>query len=921
MAVDSNQVPNNHEFGNSKRLSVKLVVETILFSLFISIIVSTIQIYSNYQTSMAAAEGRYSEIEAGFLPSLSAGLWEVNIQRVDALLDSIAQLPNVGRIYLIDEEKNIFMRNSDISNAFSQREMALHYSENGSSFNVGLLGIELNNDALWAQLKKQAVQTATITSLTLFASALFILFLFQQRVSRHLHTMAVFAKDFDVHQLGLPLTLHRKPHSQPDELDIVVGAINEMQSELQHELELRSNVEQSLRSHQENLENLVKERTLELKSSAEQLAIAVDVAKLGVWQWNLLDDSLHWNNQMFQIFALPTTLLNTGLNYQHWYNRIHPDDVLETAASLTAEVEGRGNMRSVYRLLLPKKEIRYVQAAVKIERDEEGIALRVIGINIDITQRMEIENSLRSAKEQADAANAAKSSFLANMSHEIRTPLNAVLGILQLLQKTKLTLRQADYVIKSQNAALSLLNLLSDILDLSKADAGKLQLENNPFDLESLLQDLAVAVSGSRKNPDVELIFDISPTLPRSLIGDKFRLQQVLINLTGNALKFTMTGHVRVLIEQTLQTENEVRMTFSVFDTGIGINAQHIEQIFDEFIQAESSTTRRFGGTGLGLVISKHIVQRMGGELKVTSELGVGSHFWFEILLKLEDAEKTTELELCPTTAPLRILVVDDKAISRNILKRTLSHVTPLIDEAESTHQALEHIRQAEAENQAYDVVIIDSHIQSLQDTNLAELINAEPDIFNIPKVILLCAYGSENNLASHLESSTNYVEVLFKPVTPRQLMTSISDAKQKVQQAEPQSLQILHGVLAGIKLLVVDDNEINRLIAYELLKHEGAEVELAEGGLDAVNLILTTNQIFDVVLMDIQMPDIDGFEATQRIRKDQRFTSLPILALTANVSQQDIDDCLAAGMNGHIGKPFEMSNVVSNILSCLAQV
>jgi CheY-like chemotaxis protein len=185
----------------------------------------------------------------------------------------------------------------------------------------------------------------------------------------------------------------------------------------------------------------------------------------------------------------------------------------------------------------------------------------------------------------------------------------------------------------------------------------------------------------------------------------------------------------------------------------------------------------------------------------------------------------------------------------------------------------------------------------------------------------VLCAYGSENNLASHLESSTNYVEVLFKPVTPRQLMTSISDAKQKVQQAEPQSLQILHGVLAGIKLLVVDDNEINRLIAYELLKHEGAEVELAEGGLDAVNLILTTNQIFDVVLMDIQMPDIDGFEATQRIRKDQRFTSLPILALTANVSQQDIDDCLAAGMNGHIGKPFEMSNVVSNILSCLAQV
>ncbi|KXI30372.1 response regulator [Paraglaciecola hydrolytica] len=920
MVVGNKQKTKAFGFKKSNRLSVKLVIETLVFSLCISVLVSGMQIYSTYKTSMAAAEHRYTEIEAGFLPSLSAGLWEVNTQRVAAQLDSIAQLPNVGRVYLIDEQQNQLLRNNDSTEAFSKREMKLIYTENGSSFDLGVLGVELNNHELWLQLKTQAVQTATITSLTLFTSALFILFLFQLRVSRHLQTMALFAKDFDVHKLGKTLTLHRKANTQADELDIVVCAINEMQNELKHELELRAKVEQELRTHQENLEELVKERSLELKLNTDILAIAADVAGLAVWQWNVSDDSIHWNKQMFELFAQPTSLLEEGLNYHHWLNRVHPDDAEETAASLRAEIQGNGKLTPVYRLLVPSGEVRYVQAAMKVERDKTGAVIRAIGVNLDITQRMEIENNLRTAKEQADAANTAKSAFLANMSHEIRTPMNAVLGMLQLLHRTTLSERQTDYVVKSQNAAKSLLNLLSDILDLSKADAGKLQLENNPFDLESLLQDLAVAVCTSQENNAVELMFDIDPNIPRSLVGDKFRLQQVLINLAGNALKFTLQGQVRIVIEQVLRNEQDVQLKFSVIDTGIGISAEHIEHIFDEFTQAETSTTRRFGGTGLGLVISKTLVQRMGGELQVNSEVEQGSHFWFEVTLKLSDAALACEDELNAALANSRILVLDDNAVSREILVRTLGQFSNVVEQADLNQSVLETIRQAEHTKQAYDVVLIDWRVANLHSQNTAELIIDDADIKLKPAVVLLTAYGCNDILDSDNDAASVYADILFKPITPLQLKQSLGHCIQKKQRKVEPSQVVKTGSLKGLKFLVVDDNEINRLIAFELLKHEGAEVELADGGILGVKTLLNAEQQFDAVLMDIQMPDIDGYEATRQIRADERFSTLPIIALTANVSQQDIDDCLAAGMNGHIGKPFDITQVVNNILNALEQ-
>jgi CheY-like chemotaxis protein len=379
-----------------------------------------------------------------------------------------------------------------------------------------------------------------------------------------------------------------------------------------------------------------------------------------------------------------------------------------------------------------------------------------------------------------------------------------------------------------------------------------------------------------------------------------------------------MQGHVRILIEQVLRNEQDVHLKFSVIDTGIGISAEHIEHIFDEFTQAETSTTRRFGGTGLGLVISKTLVQRMGGELQVNSQLDHGSHFWFEVILTLSDAELACEQELDAALANSRILVLDDNAVSREILVRTLGQYTDSVDEANVEQQVLETIRQAEHNKQAYDVVLIDWRVANLHDQNTAELIMHDSGIKLKPAVVLLTAYGSNDILDTENDAASVYADVLFKPITPLQLKQSLGHCVQKQQRkVEPAPLKTA-GPLTGLKLLVVDDNEINRLIAFELLRHEGAEVELAASGIPGVKTVLAALQQFDVVLMDIQMPDIDGYEATRQIRADERFTSLPIIALTANVSQQDIEDCLAAGMNGHIGKPFDMTQVVHNILSAL---
>nr|ELT4665972.1 response regulator [Pseudomonas aeruginosa] len=660
----------------------------------------------------------------------------------------------------------------------------------------------------------------------------------------------------------------------------------------------------------------------EMAAARDQLQMAADVARLGIWRWNLADDSLQWNERMCELYGQPLALRDGGLVYEHWRSRLHPEDLERTEASLRAAVEGRGNYDVIFRVVLPDGGIRFIQAGAQVERDADGNPLQVTGINIDITSDQQLQARLREAKEQADAASAAKSSFLANMSHEIRTPMNAVLGMLQLARQTDLNERQRDYLDKASSAATSLLGLLNDILDYSKIEAGKLVLEMLPFELEPLMQDLAVVLSGNQGDKDVEVIFDIDPELPSAVVGDRLRLQQILINLAGNALKFTARGHVLVSLRRLAHDAHLVRLRVLVADTGIGISAEQQQRIFEGFTQAEASTSRRFGGTGLGLFICKRLVDLMGGELRVESAPGSGSRFWFD--LDLDVAHDQPLRAACPGAGePLRLLVADDNLVAGELLERTVGALGWRADCVGSGSEAVARVQAAMAEGRRYDVVLMDWRMPDLDGLSAAQLIRQLQGDLPPPMVIMITAYGREVLADARDHSAPPFVDFLTKPVTPKQLADSVLHALHGEQGAPanppPRPVERTQR-LRGVRLLVVEDNALNRQVAAELLSSEGARVALADGGLAGVQQVLEASVPFDAVLMDMQMPDIDGLEATRRIRADGRFAGLPILAMTANASLADREACLAAGMNDHVAKPIDKERLVLCLLGHLGR-
>jgi PAS domain S-box-containing protein len=655
-----------------------------------------------------------------------------------------------------------------------------------------------------------------------------------------------------------------------------------------------------------------------LLSTRDQLLMATQLAQLGTWSWDLESNVLDWNDIMFDIYQYPLSLKKEGVTYDHWYDRIHPDDRDISAIAMQRAMKGEGEYDLVLRLLLPDGNIRYVQAGATVERDEKGNPVYVAGMNRDITSERDLETWLRKAKEEADAASAAKSSFLANMSHEIRTPMNAILGMLHLVKRTTLTHQQNDYVSKAQMSAKSLLNLINDILDFSKVDAGKLELEKAPFEVEDLLCELSTVLSGSSLGRDVELIFDIDKDIPAYLIGDKLRLLQILINLVSNAVKFTLEGYVVLEIKQQTVDSEISRLTVSVKDTGIGIAQDQIDSIFNVFAQAETSTARRFGGSGLGLVICRRFVELMGGSLRVDSVSGEGSRFYFTVDLPIADIQ----VEKVPnqtSAKSLRILIVDANVATQVIFARMAFSLGWMSEKAESLEYAIPLICEAFEQGDSYDAILLDTKTADfIGQESIDEIRSSVTSDEYTPNIILLSNMMS-NQSGNELEFVAGY---LLKPVTLSKLSEavyqSLSDIKIPIAIEHSNSPE--EGSLTGVSLLLVEDNAFNRQVATELLIAEGANVTVAESGLEGVAMVLNRKEkMFDLVLMDMQMPDVDGLEATKQIRKDTRFTSLPIIAMTANVSEIDRQACFKAGMNDHIGKPLDIDQMVACILKYAA--
>lgn len=533
----------------------------------------------------------------------------------------------------------------------------------------------------------------------------------------------------------------------------------------------------------------------------------------------------------------------------------------------------------------------------------------------DITTQRGAETAMISAVADAEAASRAKSDFLANMSHEIRTPMHAILGMLKLLQRTALDARQRDYAGKTEQAATTLLEILNDILDFSKIEAGHQMLESQEFELDPLMRNLATILSANVGDKDMEIVYDLDPTIPARLMGDSLRLQQVLINLAGNAVKFTQYGEVVVSARVESRDAQHVTLRFEIRDTGIGIAQDKLETIFEGFTQAEASTTRRFGGTGLGLAISRKLVRLMGGELGVESERGIGSRFHFSV-----DFEVVTGAHGHADAAPLprpesqKALVVDDNESARESMREMLHSLGWQVDVADSGRKGLDAIEAARATGQTYGVVFLDWRMPGMDGWETSQQIRAGRDGASEPLIVMVTAHGRELLSERSAEETAALDGFLMKPVTVSMLLDAVAGVQASSTGATTVSVLPDSRRLDGMRILIVEDNPANQQVADELLSAEGAEVSIASGGTIALQLLAGEPTRYDAVLMDIQMPDMDGYTATRRIRAMHGFDRLPVIAMTANVQPSDREASFAAGMDDHVGKPFDLDDLVARL-------
>ncbi len=537
----------------------------------------------------------------------------------------------------------------------------------------------------------------------------------------------------------------------------------------------------------------------------------------------------------------------------------------------------------------------------------------------DITLATQIADEIREAKELAENATQMKSDFLSNMSHEIRTPINAIIGMSYLTLKTDLTDRQRDYIRKVQGSGQHLLGIINDVLDFSKIEAGKLTIEKIDFEFDKVMDTVTNLVAEKVADKGLELVFDIDRNVPNYLVGDSLRLGQILINFSNNAVKFTEQGEVVVSVKVLEETETDVHLHFSVHDTGIGISPEDKAKLFQSFQQADTSTSRKYGGTGLGLAIAKQLAELMGGEVGVESEIGKGSTFWFTARLG-KAVGKTKRLAPHADFHGRHVLVVDDNKVARAVLQDLLSTMTFDVKTVASGELAIIEIQKAVNDGHPYEIVFLDWRMTGMDGLETAESIRDLP-LNPPPHLVMVTAYGREEVIKEAENAGIEYI--LVKPVNASILsdvalrILGYENQEQRTIDDEMSSTEEDLTIIAGASILVVEDNELNQEVAIGLLDVAGFKVDLAADGKQAVDMVANGN--YDIVLMDMQMPVMDGVTATIEIRKNPRFNNLPIIAMTANAMQQDKDKCAAAGMNAHVAKPIEPDDLYRVLLQWIA--
>lgn len=666
------------------------------------------------------------------------------------------------------------------------------------------------------------------------------------------------------------------------------------------------------------------EQRLLLDEAMVRLNLATATAQIGVWYWNLVDNTVQWDKRMFEIFGrTPEEEATLETSYQFWLECVHPDDVAEAELALTNATSTGTDLACNYRIICANGDIRTIEAFAMHRRNERGQSIGMLGVCRDATERLHLEAELIEAHRDADAANKAKDQFLANISHELRTPMNAILGLLQVLEKGELDGRQRLHVTGAKRAANALLRILNDILDFSRIESGLLNLVSEPVSLTRVTDSALALYDEAAKRKGIRLTARIEGDPQRQYWGDELRIGQILNNFIDNALKFTSEGEVEIVVSHSRQSSKRDLVRFAVRDTGQGLGEVDVDRLFQPFIQAEPSITRLHGGSGLGLAICRQLAQAMGGAIGAENNPGKGSLFWFELpLVHGTDArlQQVRQLE------PDRALIVSSQEDYGQLLLGQLNSLGLKADLLEASDELIPRLAEASKQGQPYDLLLLDLETRIDDLPLLISALHEAERVRAFPRASLIMLSSPEADLETTAQRTLMLMPdaALVKPVAALSLYEVLSDLQRngftdrpyaRPGFDEPQFASILNS-FAGAKILLVEDNATNQEVALALLDQLGFTADVVRNGQEAVERL--ESQDYAMVLMDIHMPVMNGLEATQAVRKGKRNAKTPIVAITAAAFSEDRRKAFQAGMSDFISKPIDLGRLAALLVKWL---
>jgi PAS domain S-box-containing protein len=659
--------------------------------------------------------------------------------------------------------------------------------------------------------------------------------------------------------------------------------------------------------------------TDELAESEQRFKLIAAASSDIFWDWDLVTNKVWWNDNLYKSFGYALEEIKPDI--ESWTSRIHPEDAERVEQAISNVIKsGTVSYADEYRFRRGDGSYADILDRGEVLRDHSGKAVRMVGVMMDISRRKRTEQELQQSKEAAEAASRSKSEFLANMSHEIRTPLNGVMGMTDLALETELTSEQREYLETVKLSADSLLTVINDILDFSKMEAGKIELEVLDFNLRDCVETTLKTLALRADEKNLELMCEVAPEIPELVRGDSNRLRQVILNLVGNAIKFTSAGEVSLKVHADAGGEGKNRMLhFTVSDTGIGISSEKLQLIFEPFTQADTSTTRKYGGTGLGLTISSRLVEMMGGKIWVESEVDRGTQFHFTALVEVADPKPIEVGTIAPPEIlrDVRVLVVDDNRTNRRILEGMLKLWEMKPASVESGEEALAELATAHEAGERYGLILTDMHMPGMDGFTLVERIRQKPEL-TAATIMMLTSAGHRGDAMRCQELGV--AAYLLKPIRQSELREAIArslgaaEEKGTIPLITRFSLQDARDPASVLRVLLAEDNLVNQRLVTRLLEKRGHRVVISANGHEA--LLALEKETFDLVFMDLQMPEMDGFEATAAIRQKEKGTNIhqPVIALTAHAMTGDRERCLAGGMDGYLSKPIrpmELDNLL----------